>query len=45
MPSSALLQEARTAVAWSELSDEEKGMTNGWVKALVSWTLADGSPC
>jgi hypothetical protein len=34
-----LLLEARTALAWSELSVEEKGMVNGWVKALVRFVL------
>jgi hypothetical protein len=36
MPLPTLLQEARTALVWSELDAEEKGMMNGWVKALVS---------
>lgn len=36
LPLPALLQEARTSLLWSELSIEEKGMMNGWVRALVS---------
>lgn len=34
LPVPALLQEARVALSWSELSTEEQGMMNGWVKAL-----------
>jgi len=36
LPLPALLKEARVSLTMSELTDEEKGMMNGWVKALVS---------
>lgn len=41
LPVPALLQDARIALSWYELTAEEKGMANGWLKALVSWSCMD----
>lgn len=43
LPVSILLQESRRALAWIELSTDEKGMMNGWVKALVGHPRATES--
>ncbi|RXK35608.1 hypothetical protein M231_07138 [Tremella mesenterica] len=34
LPHPALLQDARTALDWADLSSEERGLVSGWVKAL-----------
>jgi mediator of RNA polymerase II transcription subunit 5 len=36
LPLPDLLLDARVALGWLDLTPEEKGLMNGWIKALVS---------